>query len=115
MKQTIIKTLKPAFLVSVVLLLICGIIYPLLLTGIGQLAFKHQANGSLIEVGGKEVGSEIVGQQFTDARFLKGRISAYNYNTYTEEDLVPDESGEAAYSGVASGSSNYATTNPELK
>ncbi|MEF9918534.1 MAG: K(+)-transporting ATPase subunit C [Eubacterium sp.] len=115
MKQTIIKALKPAFLVSIVLLIICGIIYPLLLTGIGQLTMNHQANGSLIEINGKKVGSEIVGQQFTDARFLKGRISAYNYNTYTEKDLRPDESGEAAYNGVASGSSNYSSTNPELQ
>lgn len=116
MKQTIISALKPAFLVSIVLLVICGLLYPLALTGIGQVAFNHQANGSIISVDGKEVGSEIVGQQFTDARFFKGRISAGNYNTYTEADLVADpETGEPNYGGVASGSQNYSNTNPELQ
>ncbi|MEG0378598.1 MAG: K(+)-transporting ATPase subunit C [Eubacterium sp.] len=110
------SALKPAFLVSIVLLVICGLLYPLTLTGIGQVAFNHQANGSIISVDGKEVGSEIVGQQFTDARFFKGRVSAVNYNTYTEADLVADpETGEPSYAGVASGSQNYSNTNPELK
>ena len=74
MKEIITTTLKPALLVTVVLLVICGLLYPLALTGIGQLAFNHQANGSIITVNGKEVGSEHVGQQFTEPYFLKGRV-----------------------------------------
>lgn len=116
MKKIIISTLKPALLVTLVLLVICGLLYPLLLTGIGQAAFNHQANSSIITVNGKEVGSEHVGQQFTEPYFLKGRISAYNYNTYTEEDLKIDpETGEPSYLGVASGGSNYGNSNPELQ
>lgn len=101
--------LKKAFLVTLVLLIICGIGYPLLLTGISQLVFPHQASGSLIEVNGKAVGSKIVGQDFTEDYFMKCRPSAVNYNTYTQEQA---DSGE--YGGVASGSNNYAPTNPDL-
>lgn len=112
--KNILQTLKKCVLVSLVLLVLCGFIYPLALTGISQLAFPHQANGSIVEVNGKEIGSELIGQDFTDARFLKGRVSSVNYNTYTEEDLVPDADGNTAYGGVGSGSFNYAATNPDL-
>lgn len=108
------KTIKKAFLVSIVLLVLCGIIYPLALTGISQVAFNHQANGSMIEVNGVAVGSEHVGQDFTDERFFKGRPSAYNYNTYTEADITPDAEGNTAYGGVSSGSQNMSATNPAL-
>ncbi|MFR1383723.1 MAG: potassium-transporting ATPase subunit C, partial [Clostridioides difficile] len=75
------KTLKPALLVSIVLLVVCGLVYPLVLTGVSQVAFKDKANGSMIEVNGVKVGSELIGQSFTDARFFKGRVSSVNYNT----------------------------------
>lgn len=52
------------------------------------------------------------GQNFTDERFFKGRVSSVNYNTYTEEDLIPDEEGNVAYGGVSSGSYNYGASNP---
>lgn len=101
--------LKVAFLLTILLLIICGFIYPLLLTGISQVCFPNQANGSLITVNEKAVGSEIVGQDFTDPRFMKCRPSAVNYNTYTKE-----EKEDGTYGGVGSGSKNYAPTNPEL-
>jgi K+-transporting ATPase ATPase C chain len=104
-----LKGIKKPLLVTLTLLLICGLAYPLLLTGISQLIFPSQANGSLITVNGKTVGSALEGQDFTDARFMKCRPSAVNYNTYTQEDK---DSG--AYTGVSSGSKNYSTTNPEL-
>ncbi|MEG2288077.1 MAG: potassium-transporting ATPase subunit C, partial [Ruthenibacterium sp.] len=69
----ILNELKKPLLVTLVLMVLCGLIYPLLLTGIGQLLFPRQANGSLITVNGKAVGSAIVGQEFTDNRFLRGR------------------------------------------
>lgn len=103
------KGLKTPFLVTIALLLICGLVYPLLLTGISQVIFPNQANGSLISANGKTVGSALVGQDFTDARFMKCRPSAVNYNTYTQEDK---ENGN--YTGVSSGSKNYAPTNQEL-
>lgn len=107
--MSILKGIKKPFLVTLALLLICGLAYPLLLTGISQVIFPKQANGSLVTVDGKAVGSALEGQDFTDARFMKCRPSAVNYNTYTQEDK---ESG--TYTGVASGSKNYSSTNPEL-
>ena len=107
--STFLKGIKRPFLVTIALLLICGLVYPLLLTGISQIIFPGQANGSLIMIDGRAVGSELVGQNFSDARFMKSRPSAVNYNTYTQEDK---DSGN--YTGVGSGSRNYAPTNPEL-
>jgi K+-transporting ATPase ATPase C chain len=104
-----LKGIKKPFLVTLAMLLICGLAYPLLLTGISQVIFPKQANGSLITVDGKTVGSVLVGQDFTDARFMKCRPSAVNYNTYTQEDKVNGD-----YTGIGSGSKNYAPTNPEL-
>lgn len=112
--QNALKTVKKCVLVTLVLLVICGLIYPLLLTGLSQLIFPHQANGSIVEVSGKAIGSELIGQDFTDARFLRGRVSSVGYNTYTEEDTIPDAEGNTAYGGVGSGSFNYSATNPAL-
>lgn len=109
------KILKSAVILTVILMILCSVVYPLILTGISQLAFHKQANGNLIKVNGEAVGSELVGQNFTDERFFKGRVSSVNYNTYTEEDLIPDEEGNVAYGGVSSGSYNYGASNPDLK
>jgi K+-transporting ATPase ATPase C chain len=103
------KGIKKPFIVTLSLLLICGLGYPLLLTGISQVFFPRQAGGSMIMIGGQAMGSELVGQNFTDNRFMKNRPSAVGYNTYTREDK---ELGN--YSGVASGSNNYGPTNPKL-
>lgn len=108
------KTLMGAIKVSLALLIICGFIYPLGMTGISQLIFHKQANGSMVSYNGKTVGSELLGQNFTDARFFHGRVSSYNYNTYTEEDTKPDKAGKVAYAGVGSGSANLAPSNPAL-
>lgn len=105
-----IKSIRTALLFSIGMLVICGVLYPLALTGVSQVFFKDKANGSLIEINGKVVGSKIVGQKFEDEKFFKGRPSAVNYNTYTEEEK---ENGD--YGGVASGSNNYAPSNPDLK
>lgn len=107
-KNSLSAVLK-ATKVTLVLLIICGLIYPVLMTGISKLVFPHQSGGSLIMAGGQTVGSELVGQDFTDPRYMKCRPSAVNYNTYTAEQKA---SGE--YGGVGSGSNNYAATNPDL-
>lgn len=107
--RTFLKGIKKPFSVTLALLLICGLAYPLLLTGISQLIFPKQANGSLVIINGQAVGSELVGQDFSDALFMKSRPSAVNYNTYTQKDK---KSGD--YAVVGSGSKNYAPTNPEL-
>lgn len=109
------KIIKKSIFISITFMILCGLIYPLFMTGISQLIFNKKANGSMITVDGKEVGSEVIGQNFTDPRFFRGRVSAVNYNTYTEEDTKPDESGKATYSGVGSGSQNLAPSNEALK
>ena len=112
MKKTMkmhFNTIKKPILVTVILFIICGFIYPLLMTGLAQVIFPHQAGGSLVEINGTIVGSQLIGQDFTEDYFMKCRPSAINYNTYTQEQK---DSGE--YSGVGSGSANLAPTNPEL-
>jgi K+-transporting ATPase ATPase C chain len=108
------KTLRRSILISIVLLILCGLIYPLAMTGVSQLLFSKKANGSMVVVNGKEVGSELIGQSFTDPRFFHGRVSAVNYNTYTEADTKLDKNGKVTYSGVASGSQNLAPSNKAL-
>ena len=105
-----LKSFKTAFCVSIAMYLLCGFAYPMVLTGISQIIFPNQANGSLVEMDGKVVGSTLVGQDFTDERLFHCRPSAYNYNTYTQEDK---ENG--TYTGLSSGSNNYAVSNPKLK
>lgn len=108
------KMLLRALLVSLALLILCGVIYPLGMTGVSQWIFNKQANGSIVEYNGKPAGSELLGQSFTDMRFFHGRVSAYNYNTYRPEDIKPDKDGKTAYPGVSSGSANLAPSNPAL-
>jgi len=71
-----LKQLRSAFLILIVMTLITGVLYPLAVTGIGRLVFPHQAAGSLIVINGKVTGSELIGQQFTAARYFHGRPSA---------------------------------------
>lgn len=108
--KKIVKSIKTPFLVTIVFMVICGLFYPLAMTGLGQVLFPHQANGSQVTLNGKVIGSSLIGQAFTDAKFLKGRPSAVNYNTYTES-----EKKEGIYKGVASGSQNFAPSNPKLQ
>lgn len=109
------KMFKNAFILTVSLLVLCSVVYPLALTAVSQVVFPKQANGNLIMINGEAVGSELVGQDFTDERFFRGRVSSVGYNTYTQEDLVPDAEGNTAYGGVSSGSFNYGASNPDLK
>ena len=97
--------LRPAFFMLLIFTLITGVIYPLVVTGIAQVVFPHQANGSLIMVNEKAVGSELIGQQFDDPKYFWGRISetgTFAYNAFNAENLT------------ASSGSNYGPLNPAL-
>lgn len=84
----------------IVLTVITGVAYPLLVTGIAQIAFPGQANGSLIEKDGKVLGSALIGQPFSDAKYFWSRASA---------------TSPMPYNGGASSGSNQGPTNPALK
>jgi potassium-transporting ATPase KdpC subunit len=87
-----VSQLRPAFLMLLVLTVITGLIYPLVVTGIAQVIFPHQANGSLIVAkDGKTYGSELIGQQFDDPKYFWGRLSAtgdFPYNAFNAETLT---------------------------
>ena len=85
--------LKKGIRLTIVLIVICGLAYPLLITGLGQVLFPNQANGSVITHNGKEVGSELIGQQYNDDSHFMGRISAENYNTSTDGKEIEATSG----------------------
>lgn len=101
--------------ITLVLLVLCGLAFPLLLTGASALIFPRQAAGSLIYADGKAIGAEKVGQEFTEDYYLWGRPSTYHYNVYEESangKLTYRDGSE--FPGIASGSENYAASNPDL-
>ena len=114
-KKTGLHGIRQAVSVTLVLLLLCGFAFPVALTGLSALIFPDQAKGSMVSADGKAVGAAHVGQEFTEAYFMKGRPSAYHYNTYNE-----DAEGNQTYNdgtefaGLSSGSNNYAPSNPAL-
>ncbi|BDF57358.1 potassium-transporting ATPase KdpC subunit [Christensenellaceae bacterium] len=85
-----IKTVAPKALVFILILtLVCGLVYPLVITGISQIAFPKQANGSIIEIGGVQYGSELLAQEFTGGQYLHGRVMNVNTETFTDDEGEP--------------------------
>lgn len=106
---------RQAVVVTIVLMVICGFLFPALLTGLSSLIFPHQAKGSLIEVNGQTVGSEIVGQEFLQDYYMWSRPSAYHYNVYQEgEDGTQTYNDGSEFPGIGSGSNNYAPSSADL-
>lgn len=113
--KKILHGTRQAVIVTVILMLICGLLFPCLLTGLSYLFFPDQAKGNLLTVNGKTVGAEYIGQEFTEDYFMWGRPSAYHYNVYKEgEDGKQYYSDGSEFGGLASGSNNYAPSNPAL-
>lgn len=114
-KNILFHGLRQSLVVTLLLLLLCGLVFPVLLSGISAVIFPSQANGSLIYADGRAVGAANIGQDFTKPYFMKGRPSAYNYNTYYEDAQGNQYCGDgSAFAGPGSGSNNYAPSNPAL-
>src|SRR4029453_3255168 len=90
--------LRPALLALALFTILTGAIYPAVVTGIAHLAFRHQAEGSLIPRDGKLVGSALIGQPFDDPKYFWSRASGTS----------------PAYNGAASGAPNLGPMNPPL-
>lgn len=114
-KNALFHGLRQSLVVTLLLLLLCGFGFPVLLSGISAVIFPSQANGSLVYADGQAVGAANVGQDFTEPYFMKGRPSAYNYNTYYEDEQGNQYYNDgSAFAGLSSGSNNYAPSNPAL-
>jgi potassium-transporting ATPase KdpC subunit len=105
-----LRQIQPAIVMVLLLTVITGLVYPLGMTGLAQLLFPHRANGSLIEKDGKVIGSKLIGQNFTDARYFHGRPSA----TTDTDPNDPAKTVPAPYNASNSGGANAGPTSKSL-
>jgi potassium-transporting ATPase KdpC subunit len=105
-----LRLIRPAIVVLVALTLITGLVYPLAMTGIAQVIFPHQAQGSLIERNGTVVGSELIGQVFESDKYFHGRPSA----TTAPDPNDSTKTVPAPYNAANSGGSNLGPSNKAL-
>jgi K+-transporting ATPase ATPase C chain len=105
-----LSQLRPAFVLLVIMTVLTGLAYPLAITGLAQLMFPHQAGGSLVERGGIVIGSELIGQNVTDAKYFHGRPSA----TSAADPNDPARTVPAPYNAASSTGSNAGPTSRAL-
>src|ERR1700730_14757796 len=109
-RKTMLKEIRPAIVVLIALTLITGLAYPLVITGIAQVLFPYQAQGSMIARDGTVVGSALIGQVFADDKYFHGRPSATN----TPDPNDPTKNVDAPYNAANSGGSNLGPTSKML-
>ena len=105
-----LKEIRPAITFIITLTLITGVAYPFAMTGIAKVVFPSQAAGSLIEQGGKVIGSSLMGQEFTSDKYFHGRPSA----TTAPDPKDPSKTVSAPYNAANSGGSNLGPTSKAL-
>lgn len=96
--RALLRQFRPAVMVLAIFTVVCGVIYPLAITAVGQTAFHNRANGSIVSLNGRDVGSSLIGQTFTAPGYFHVRPSAAG----------------TGYDGMASGGSNLGPNNPDL-
>jgi len=105
-----LNEIRPAIVFILALTILTGLVYPLVMTGIAGVIFPYQSQGSMIEQGGKVVGSALIGQEFTSDRYFHGRPSA----TVAPDPNDATKTVPAPYNAANSGGSNLGTTNKAL-
>jgi potassium-transporting ATPase KdpC subunit len=105
-----LKEVRPAAVLLAALTVITGLLYPLVMTGVAQVLFPRQANGSLVEQNGRIVGSALIGQLFTGEGYFHGRPSATN----TPDPNDATKTVDLPYNAANSGGSNLGPTNKAL-
>jgi K+-transporting ATPase ATPase C chain len=104
------KRIRPAIVMILAMTVLTGLIYPLAMTGIAQAVFPYQANGSLIQKGGKVIGSALIGQSFTSDKYFHGRPSA----TTEPDPKDPTKTMPTPYAADNSAGSNLGPTSRTL-
>ena len=105
-----LKEIRPAIVFILALTILTGLVYPLVMTGIAGVIFPYQSQGSMIEQGGKVVGSALIGQDFTSDKYFHGRPSA----TVAPDPNDASKTVPAPYNAANSGGSNLGPTNKAL-
>ena len=108
-----LSQIRPAIVLLALFTLLTGLAYPLAITAVAQLVLPYQANGSVLEVGGKSVGSELIGQNFASDKYFHSRPSA----TQAQDPAHPDDSSktiDAPYNAANSTGSNLGPTSQKL-
>ena len=108
-----LSQVRPAVVLLALFTLLTGLAYPLAITGVAQLVMPYQANGSVLQIGGKPVGSELIGQNFASDKYFHGRPSA----TQAQDPAHPDDPSktiDAPYNAANSTGSNLGPTSQKL-